>query len=94
MKEYIIWSSYINKNKSRKLGRKVPKDIAINNPKLSKILGVIRKLGYEAELIKNKKYPKEWWDVNAGGYIKVKVNENDKISKLELLKKICSYLNK
>ncbi len=90
MKELIIWSSYIDCNKSRAEGRKIPKELCINNPKLRDISEALKKMGYNTEIVKNKCYPREWWE-NVG-YVKVKVD--DDVHKLELIKKICKSLNK
>jgi signal recognition particle subunit SRP19 len=90
MKEIIIWSAYLDAGKSRKEGRKIPKELCINSPKIKDLYNSLKKLGYDAEIVKNKCYPKEWWEVV--GYIKVKVNED--ISKLEVIKKICENLKK
>ncbi len=88
MKELIIWSTYIDCNKSRAEGRKIPKELCINKPKLKDIANVLKKMGYEVDIIKNKCYPREWWENT--GYVKVKVDDN--VHKLDLIKKICEYL--
>ena len=62
VKELIIWSSYIDCNKSRAEGRKVSKDLCINKPKLKDIYNALKKMGYEVEIVKNKCYPREWWE--------------------------------
>ncbi|WP_292460202.1 signal recognition particle subunit SRP19/SEC65 family protein [Methanothermococcus sp.] len=90
MKEIIIWPVYLDVGKSRKEGRKVSKELGIKTPKLKNIYNILIKMGYTAELIKNKSYPKEPWETV--GYIKVKVN--DDVSKTELIKKICKKVNK
>ena len=45
-------------------------------------------MGYEVEIVKNKCYPREWWENT--GYVKVKVD--DSIHKLTIIKKICKNL--
>ncbi len=88
MKELIIWNAYIDYNKSRAEGRKIPKNLCVNKPRLKDIYGALKKMGYEAEIVKNKCYPREWWENT--GYVKVKVE--DDIHKLDLIKKICKNL--
>ncbi len=90
MKEYTIWPVYIDKEKSKNKGRKLNKELCIIKPKVKDIYNAIRKLGYDAEIVKNKCYPKEWWEVTS--YIKIITNDN--ISKIELLKKICNIIKK
>ena len=84
MKEIIIWPVYLDSEKSRKEGRKIPKELGVKNPKLKDIFSALKKMGYNAEIVKNKSYPKECWE--SSGYIKVKVDEN--ISKLDVIKKV------
>ena len=85
MKEIIIWPAYIDKEKSRKEGRRVPKNLGVKNPRLNGIYKTLKNMGYSPEMVKNKCYPRRHWEIS--GYIKVKVDENT--SKLELLKEIC-----
>ncbi|MDK2789627.1 MAG: signal recognition particle subunit [Methanothermococcus sp.] len=88
-KEIIIWPTYIDAKKSRKEGRKVPKELGVNNPRLKDIESKLRKMGYEFKTEKDKSYPRENWKIC--GYIKVKVNDEN-ISKLEFLKRLCKSL--
>ena len=84
-KEIVIWPIYIDREKSRREGRQVPKSIGIKNPRLENIYRTLKKIGYSPQMVKNKCYPRRHWEHS--GYIKVKVEEN--ISKLGLLKEIC-----
>ncbi|WP_459200975.1 signal recognition particle subunit SRP19/SEC65 family protein [Methanococcus sp. CF] len=85
MKEMIIWPAYIDVKRTKNEGRKVPKEFAVQNPKLKDIVRKIKKMGLEYSVDDKKSYPKEPWEVS--GYIKVKVDENT--SKLQFLKEIC-----
>ncbi|AEF97240.1 signal recognition particle subunit SRP19/SEC65 family protein [Methanotorris igneus] len=82
----IIWPNYIDKNKSRKEGRKVPKDIAIENPKLKEIEAALKKMGYNVKVYRDKCYPREHWRIC--GCIEV----DAKAPKLQFLKKLCEVM--
>ncbi|MBA2847002.1 signal recognition particle subunit SRP19 [Methanococcus maripaludis] len=88
MKEIILWPAYIDLKRTKNEGRKVPKEIAVQNPKLKDIASKIKKMGLEYSVENKKSYPKESWEIC--GYIKVKVDENT--SKLQFLKEICTNM--
>ncbi|GBF36358.1 MAG TPA: signal recognition particle protein Srp19 [Methanothermococcus okinawensis] len=89
MKEIVIWPVYIDREKSRKEGRRIPQSLGVKNPKLENIYKTLKKMGYSAEIVRNKCYPRIHWELC--GYIKVKVENST--SKSELLKEICkNYL--
>jgi len=85
MKEVVIWPVYIDRDRSRKEGRRVSKSLGVKNPKLEGIYRTLKKMGYSPEMVRNKCYPRRHWEPS--GYIKVKVEEDT--SKLKLLKEIC-----
>ncbi|AXI25378.1 signal recognition particle protein Srp19 [Methanofervidicoccus sp. A16] len=85
MKEIVIWPVYIDRERSRREGRQVPKSLGVKNPKLDSIYRTLKKMGYSPQMVRNKCHPRRHWE--PCGYIKVKVEEG--ISKLELLKEIC-----
>jgi len=44
MPKFVIWISELNSRLSRRLGREVPKTVAIENPELQEVLDVINEL--------------------------------------------------
>jgi len=78
--ETIIWPVYIDSNISRSNGRKISKDNAISNPKLTEIARAARKLGLNSRTEDDKSYPRFWWD-DSGRVIV----EHEEISKNKLL---------
>jgi len=85
MKEFVIWPVYIDRERSRKEGRRVSKSLGVKNPKLENIYKTLKRMGYSPEMVRDKCHPRRHWEPS--GYIKVKVEEGT--SKLELLKEIC-----
>jgi signal recognition particle subunit SRP19 len=57
----IIWPAYFDANKTRKRGRRVPKNIAVQSPKILEIQEAAVKLGLQQEVVPNKGYPKTPW---------------------------------
>jgi signal recognition particle subunit SRP19 len=58
----IIWSAYFDAGKTRMEGRRIPKNIAVQSPKILEIQEAASRLGLEHELIPDKGYPKTPWN--------------------------------
>ena len=84
----IIWPAYIDKNKTRKEGRRVPEELAIENVKLKDIEKALKKLGLEPKVYRDKRYPRQHWEIC--GCIEVDYKGN----KLQLLKEICKTIKR
>ena len=91
MKDYIIWPSYLDKNLSKKDGRKLPKNLALDHPKFEEIKKALEATEINHEIDKNSRYPKEQGkdDRNLGRFIVEK-----KFSKNEILRKISKEIRK
>ena len=83
----IVWPAYINSSISRKDGRKLSKEEAVEEPKLREITQVLRKLKIQHQVEQRKSFPSSWWEHS--GRVVVK---HDFESKLELLRKISSNI--
>jgi signal recognition particle subunit SRP19 len=57
----IIWPAYFDQAKTRKKGRRVPKNLAVQSPKILEIQEAAQKLGLEFEVVVDKSYPKTPW---------------------------------
>jgi signal recognition particle subunit SRP19 len=62
MSEVVVWPAYIDADKTKAQGRKIPKKLAIPAPKLAEIEKAAKKLGYTTSTEHDKAYPKEWWE--------------------------------
>ena len=58
----IIWPAYFDAGKTRMEGRRVPKNIAVQSPKILEIEEAATKLGLEHETVPDKGYPKTPWN--------------------------------
>ncbi|MEO2241633.1 MAG: signal recognition particle protein Srp19 [Euryarchaeota archaeon] len=57
----VVWPVYFDAERSRSEGRKVPKKLAVKNPRLREIAEVAEELGLNPEVQRDKRYPKRWW---------------------------------
>jgi len=57
----IIWPAYFDQAKTRKNGRRVPKNMAVQSPKILEIQEAAQKLGLRLEVMAEKGYPKTPW---------------------------------
>ena len=91
MKDYVIWPSYLDKNLSKKDGRKLPKNLALDHPRFDEIKKALESIGINHQIEKNSKYPKEQGkdERNLGRFLVEK-----KFSKNEILKKISKEIRK
>ena len=57
----IIWPAYFDQAKTRKEGRRVPKSLAVQSPRITEITAAVTKLGLEHEVTTEAGYPKTPW---------------------------------
>ena len=57
----IIWPIYFDINKSRAEGRRVPKNMAVQSPKIAEIKEAADKLGLQNEINLEAHFPKNPW---------------------------------
>ena len=79
----MVWPVYFDSSKSREQGRKIPKKLAVPNPKLEEIVRAAQKLNLKIEVVEDAAYPKMPW--RRTGLIFI---EKRGKSKLEILKLI------
>jgi len=61
MKEFVIWTVNLDRRKSRKEGRKIPKRFSVPGVKLSELEAACEALGIKC-IAERKRYPKSWWE--------------------------------
>jgi signal recognition particle subunit SRP19 len=84
----IVWPAYFDQAKTRKEGRRVPKNLAVQSPKILEIEKAAEKLGLKHEIAMEAGYPKTPW-VKTGMIMVEK-----KGSKEQTIKKIAKQLLK
>ena len=83
---YIIWPEYFDKSLTRKYGRRVPKNYAVEQPTVEKIVNALMSLNLEYSVETNAAYPRRWW-IQSGRVI-VKANIKKQILIKWLAKKL------
>jgi signal recognition particle subunit SRP19 len=57
----IIWPIYFDASKTRKKGRRVPKNLAVQSPKIAELKEAVDKLGLKNEVNLESHFPKMPW---------------------------------
>ncbi len=57
----IIWPIYFDASKTRKKGRRVPKTLAVQSPKIAELKEAVDKLGLKNEVNLEAHFPKMHW---------------------------------
>ncbi|MFX0035121.1 MAG: signal recognition particle subunit SRP19/SEC65 family protein [Candidatus Hermodarchaeota archaeon] len=83
----IFWPQYFDAKRSRSNGRRIPRKFAIEKINLEDIAKAARNLGYNAEIERNYKYSRTWWDDPGRILIDTKGKKKDKVI-LEVAKEI------
>ena len=84
----IIWPAYFDSTKTRKDGRRIPKNLAVSSPKILEIKDAAERIGLEHELVTDAGYPRTPWLKT--GMLLVKKNE----SKDMIIRRIAKQLLK
>ena len=84
----ILWPIYFDSGRTRSEGRRVPKRLGLQAPKLSDVQKAVEKFGLEFEVVPDAIYPRSPW--RRTGYIMVPGSE----PKNRLLKDIAEKLQK
>lgn len=84
----IIWPIYFDTNKTRKEGRRVPKSLAVQSPKIVEIQQAADKLGLKNEVKSEAHFPKMPW--SKAGVLLVEKKE----AKEKIIQKIAKQLVK
>ena len=66
----VIWPSNLDSTKTRRSGRKLPKGLSVQSPRLEELDEAAKALSIEHEVIAGKSRPVSWWE-KGGGYLVV-----------------------
>jgi signal recognition particle subunit SRP19 len=84
----IIWPAYFDQTKTRKKGRRVPKNMAVQSPKILEIQEAAQKQGLRYEVAATAGYPKTPWAKTGMLLVEKKGSKEQVISRIakQLLK--------
>lgn len=89
-RELVVWPSYIDAEKTRRMGRRIAKKKAVSSPKLREVFDAARALGLDPVLEEDKAYPREWWQAKG----RVMVSKGEFKTKSKLLEAIAETILK
>ncbi len=80
---FVIWPQYFDKNRSRKMGRRISKNKASINYTLQDVFEASKRAGFVTFLDPHPKFPAAWWE--EAGRIIVEPNN---LKKYDVIKRI------
>ena len=87
MVENVIWPAYFDADLTRAEGRRVPRDLAVEDPEVEEIARAVKQVGYEVDIESDKTYPREYEPRG-----RVVVKGADDAGKSDLLQATAAYL--
>jgi signal recognition particle subunit SRP19 len=78
----IIWPAYFDQAKTRKKGRRVPKVLAVQSPKIGELQEAALRLGLKPEVALEAGYPKSPWGKSGRMLVEKKSPKGQIIRKL------------
>jgi len=87
MVENVIWPAALDAGRSRSEGRRVSRDLAVEEPDVDEIATAVQQVGYDAVIERDKTYPREYEQRG-----RVLVKNADDATKSDLLGAVAAYL--
>ncbi len=91
-KSIILWTVFFDSSRSRNLGRKVPRSLAVRSPTVDELEEAVKALGFDYEVYREKKYPRTWFQDSCQGYVKIYKSADMSITRTKLLKMVAEKL--
>lgn len=88
MVDKLIWPAYLDAEKSRREGRRVPVEQSISEPSVDEIAQAVQQVGYDAVIERDVAYPREHW-VDSG---RVRVKNAEDATKNDLVLAVAAYV--
>ena len=88
MVEKVIWPAYLDAAKSRREGRRVPADVAVESPTADEIAEAVGQVGYDAVVERDVAYPRQPWERSG----RVRVQGADDDAKNDLVQAVAAYV--
>jgi signal recognition particle subunit SRP19 len=85
----IIWTASVDRGKTRRQGRKIPRSLSIDSPRLSELEAAARSLSLDPTPKTGASRPSSWWE--RSGYLLV---ERRNSSRAEILKSLAKQIAK
>ena len=87
MVDNVIWPAALDAGATRSEGRRVARDLAVEDPTVDEIAKAVQQVGYDAVIERDKTYPREYEQRG-----RVLVRNADDATKSDLLGAVAAYL--
>ncbi|WP_255196427.1 signal recognition particle subunit SRP19 [Halorarius litoreus] len=87
MVENVLWPAQFDAALSRSEGRRVPLDLAVEEPTVDEIAKAVQQVGYDAVIERDKQYSREWEPRG-----RVLVQNADDAGKSDMIGAVAAYL--
>lgn len=88
MAENVIYPAYFDADLSRSEGRRVPQDLAVEEPTAPEVAAAVEQIGYDVTVDADAAYSRQPWDERG----RVLVSDADDSSKHDLVQAAAAYL--
>lgn len=88
MVDKLIYPAYLDARKSRREGRRVPDDLAVETPTVDEIASAVGQVGYDTVVEREKAYARQPWDRTG----RVRVRDADDATKNDLVQAVAAYV--
>lgn len=88
MKTIVLWPEYFDCSLSRRLGRRVPKDLCVTRPSITELVEACKHIGAECGADESKRYPRTWYMSHGA----VLATVEDDVKKTALIREIAKAL--
>lgn len=88
MVENVLYPAYFDATLSRSDGRRVPADLAVDDPEVDEVAKAVQQVGYDAVIERDKTYPREYEPRG-----RVLVKNADDAGKSDLLGAVAAYVD-
>mgnify|MGYP006280783193 CR=1 FL=1 len=89
MVERVIWPAYLDADRSRSGGRRVPSGEAVTAPTVDEIARAVQQVGYTPVIERDVAYPRDPW-TDSG---RVRVTDADDTAKNDLVRAVAAYVS-
>ena len=92
-KEIILWPEYFLKGVTRRLGRRLPKDLSLDDLQPQDLIDACKEISppCSVEIVEGKRYPRLWYN-SKGWYAIVRIKSD--MNKNKLLKELAKVILK
>ncbi|MFB6072823.1 MAG: signal recognition particle subunit SRP19 [Halobacterium sp.] len=88
MVENVLWPAYFDASLSRREGRRIAEDLAVDDPTVDEIATAVQQVGYDAVVERDVAYPRRHWEDSG----RVLVQDADDAGKSDLTQAVAAYV--